>query len=90
MKMGHFAAFCGKLDPFFRPKFDTSPSVIPFMLHLLGYLPPLQERRKMLNTFVLESLEQTRRLLLEQQTDLAKRLREIDKLMPRKRTTEGA
>jgi hypothetical protein len=23
--MGHFATFCGKLDPFFRPKFDTFP-----------------------------------------------------------------
>jgi hypothetical protein len=42
----------------------------------------------MLDAFVLESLEQTRRLLQEQQIDLPKRLREIDKLMPRKRTME--
>jgi integrase len=42
----------------------------------------------MLETLVLESLEQTRRLLQEQQTDIARRLREIERLMPRKRTAE--
>jgi len=35
-----------------------------------------------------ESLEQTRRLLLNQQIELAKQLREIEKLMPRKRISE--
>jgi hypothetical protein len=74
--MGYFATFCGKSDPFFRPKSYQSPL---FTLNLLGDLP---------HAFVLESLEQTRRLLLEQQIDLAKRLREMEKLMPRKRTTE--
>jgi integrase len=42
----------------------------------------------MLANKVLESLEQSRRLLLEQQTEIAKRLREIEKLMPRKKTAE--
>jgi hypothetical protein len=37
---------------------------------------------------MLEGLEQTRNLLLNQQIELAKQLREIEKLMPRKRTAE--
>jgi integrase len=42
----------------------------------------------MLDRILLENLEQTRRLLVEQQVELAKRLREIEKVMPKKRTTE--
>jgi integrase len=42
----------------------------------------------MTNRILLEKLEQTRRLLVEQQVELAKRLREIDKVMPKKRTAE--
>jgi len=42
----------------------------------------------MLNRIVLESLEQSRNLLLEQQIDIAKRLREIQNLMPRKRIAD--
>jgi hypothetical protein len=37
---------------------------------------------------LLENLEQTRRLLAGQQIELAKRLREIERLMPKKRTAE--
>ncbi|MDR1106570.1 MAG: tyrosine-type recombinase/integrase [Treponema sp.] len=42
----------------------------------------------MLNERVLESLEQSRVLLVSQQIDLTKRLRELEKLMPKKRTAE--
>jgi len=39
----------------------------------------------MLNRVMLEGLEQTRNLLLNQQIEVAKRLREVEKLMPKKR-----
>jgi integrase len=42
----------------------------------------------MLESILLKNLEQTRRLLLDQQVELAKRLREIEKVMPKKRTAE--
>jgi len=42
----------------------------------------------MVNRAMLEGLEQTRNLLLNQQVELARQLREIEKLMPRKRTAE--
>ena len=39
----------------------------------------------MMNRVMLEGLEQTRNLLLNQQIELAKQLREVERLMPKKR-----
>ena len=42
----------------------------------------------MMNRVMLEGLAQTQKLLLNQQIEVAKQLREIEKLMPRKRTEQ--
>ena len=42
----------------------------------------------MMNRVILEGLEQTRNLLLNQQIELAKQLREVEKLMPKKRAEQ--
>jgi hypothetical protein len=68
-------------DPLFLdPNFSQTSLTL-----ILEYLPPLPRGRKMLDRILLENLEQTRRLLADQQVELAKRLREIEKVMPKKR-----
>jgi integrase len=48
----------------------------------------INKGRKMLNRVMLQGLEQTRHLLLNQQVELAKQLKEVEKLMPRERASE--